>query len=329
MFVAEKTGIIKTYTSLADTTPTVVADLRAKVHNYGTRGLLSIVAHPSFPAQPYVYVYYTLDAPIGGTPPVYGGATGSFDNCAKATGGLDENCIVGSRISRLTIAGETMSSEQVLVEDYCQQFPAHAAGGLAFGADGNLYATGGDGSTAQFWDYGQAGTPANPCGDPPGGVGATLTPPTSEGGRLRAQDLRTAGDPIGLDGTLIRINPSTGAAASGNPLAAAPTRTPSASWPTASATRRTLAIRPGTNDVWVADRGGGYWEEINRVSSASSVRNFGWPCYEGTNIRQAQRRAGPEHLRGPVRRRQRRHGSRTGHTTTSCRSTRTRTASRT
>ena len=35
------------------------------------------------------------------------------------------------------------------------------------------------------------------------------------------------------------------------------------------------------------------------------MRNFGWPCYEGTNIRQAQRRAGPEHLRGPVRRRQR------------------------
>ena len=69
VFVAEKTGIIKTYTSLADTTPTVVADLRSKVHNYGARGLLSVVAHPSYPAQPYVYVYYTLDAPIGGRDP--------------------------------------------------------------------------------------------------------------------------------------------------------------------------------------------------------------------------------------------------------------------
>src|SRR5687767_14384810 len=64
IFVAEKTGIIKTYSNLADTTPTVVADLRGKVHNYGARGLLSIVAHPTFPVQPYVYVYYTLDAPI-------------------------------------------------------------------------------------------------------------------------------------------------------------------------------------------------------------------------------------------------------------------------
>ena len=43
-----------------------------------------------------------------------------------------------------------------------------------------------------------------------------------------------------------------------------------------------LAIRPGTNDVWVADRGGGYWEEINRVPEPTDpVRNFGWPCYEG------------------------------------------------
>jgi glucose/arabinose dehydrogenase/PKD repeat protein len=286
VFVAEKTGIIKTYTNLADTTPTVVADLRGKVHNYGARGLLSIVAHPSFPAQPYVYVYYTLDAPIGGTPPTYGNATSNFDNCAKATGGLDENCVVGSRISRLTIAGEASTGEQVLVEDYCQQFPAHAAGGLAFGADGNLYATGGDGSTAQYWDYGQAGTPANPCGDPPGGVGANLTPPTSEGGRLRVQDLRTAGDPVGLDGSLIRINPSTGAAASGNPLAA--NTDPNAKRILAYGLRDStnLAIRPGTNDVWLVDRGGGYFEEINRVSSASSVRNFGWPCYEGTNIRQ-------------------------------------------
>ena len=167
VFVAEKSGLIRTFDSIDDTTPTLFADLRTKVHNYGARGLLSIVVDPGFPAKPYVYVYYTLDAPIGVTPPVYGG-TSSFDSCAKATGGLDENCIVGSRISRLTVSGETMSAEQILVEDYCQQYPAHAAGGLAFGADGNLYAGGGDGSTSAFWDYGQTGTPANPCGDPGG-----------------------------------------------------------------------------------------------------------------------------------------------------------------
>ena len=87
-----------------------------------------------------------------------------------------------------------------------------------FGADGYLYFTGGDGSTATFWDYGHTGTPSNPCGDPPGGIGSVMTTPTSEGGRLRVQDLRTPGDPTGLDGTLIRIDPRTGAGVPGNPL---------------------------------------------------------------------------------------------------------------
>ena len=166
----------------------------------------------------------------------------------------------------------------MLVEDYCQQYAAHAGGGLAFGADGNLYASGGDGSTSAFWDYGQTGTPANPCGDP---GGSSPTPPTSEAGRLRAQDLRTTGDPTGLDGSLIRINPATGAAASGNPLAAAPTRTQSASWPTASATRPRSRSGPARatcgwrTAVAVTGRSSTAWR------APSSVRNFGWPCYEG------------------------------------------------
>ena len=74
-----------------------------------------------------------------------------------------------------------------------------------------------------------------------------------------------------------------------------------------------LAIRPGTSEVWVADRGGGYWEEFNRVHARPSraVQNFGWPCYEGGidasgnpyNAHPArERRAEPEHLREPLQR---------------------------
>jgi glucose/arabinose dehydrogenase len=281
VFVAEKSGIVKSFSSLSDTTPTVAADLRTQVHNFSARGLMSLAVDPNFATQPYVYVYYTLDAPIGGTPPVYGtGAT--VDSCAAAPGGLDENCIAGGRISRLRIDGERMSgSEQVLVEDWCQQYPVHTGGGLAFGADGYLYFTGGDGSTATFWDYGQTGNPANPCGDPPGEVGSLLSPPTSEGGRLRAQDLRTAGDPTGLDGALIRIDPRTGAGAPDNPLASSGSANEQriVAYGLRDAVR--LAIRPGTNDVWIGDRGGGYWEEFDRVTDTASVRNFGWPCYEG------------------------------------------------
>ena len=274
VFVAEKTGIIRTYDSVDDATATVFADLRTEVHNYGSRGLLSIVVDPGFPAKPYVYVYYTRDAPIGGTTPTYGG-TSSFDSCPKYTdptyGQLD-NCPASSRISRLTVAGEVMSgSELPLVTDFCQQYSAHGGGGLAFGKDGMLYASASDGSTSQFWDYGQTGSPKNPCNDP---GGSNPTPPTSEAGRLRAQDLETSGDPVGLSGSLIRIDPATGKASDGSTSNAKRI----VAYGLRDATR--LAIRPGTNDVWVAERGGGYFEELHRIDTFSKQLNFGWPCYE-------------------------------------------------
>ena len=51
-----------------------------------------------------------------------------------------------------------------------------------------------------------------------------------------------------------------------------------------------IAVRPGTNDVWVADRGGGYFEELDRVPDPTDpVRNFGWPCYEGAWTRTGTR----------------------------------------
>jgi glucose/arabinose dehydrogenase len=281
VFVAEKSGIVKTYTTLSDTSATVFADLRTQVHNYSNRGLLGLAVDPGFPANPYVYVYYTLDAPIGGVAPVFGTAGQTLDPCP---GSLDEvNCVVSARVSRLRYADEHMDGpEQVLVNDWCQQFAYHAGGGMGFGADGYLYVSSGDGARWGTWDYGQLGSPTNPCGDPPGNVGDPMSPPGAEGGRLRSQDLRTAGDPLGLNGSLIRIDPATGAGAPGNPRAtsADPNERRMLAYGLRNSPR--LAIRPGTNDVWMGDWGGGYWEEINRIPQPSDpIRNFGWPCYEG------------------------------------------------
>src|SRR3954462_6145635 len=72
IFVAEKSGLIKVFDSLADTTPSVFADLRTNVHNFWDRGLLGLALDPSFPTKPYVYVLYTYDAPIGGVAPTWG-----------------------------------------------------------------------------------------------------------------------------------------------------------------------------------------------------------------------------------------------------------------
>ena len=52
VFVAEKSGLIKVFDSLTDTTPTVFADLRTNVHNWWDRGLLGMVLAPNFPTDP-------------------------------------------------------------------------------------------------------------------------------------------------------------------------------------------------------------------------------------------------------------------------------------
>ena len=202
-FVAEKSGVIKVYDGLSDATPTTFSGLTTKVHNFWDRGLLGLALDPAMTGGSgngeYVYVMYAYDHILGSSlsPPRWG------DTCPTPPGATTDGCVVSSRISRFPVVGSSITdAEQVLVEDWCQQFPSHSAGTLTFGPDGALYATGGDGASFNTVDYGQLGgttspvvTGKNPCGDPPNDA---MTPPSAEGGALRSQDLRTtAGGPGG------------------------------------------------------------------------------------------------------------------------------------
>jgi len=259
VFVAEKSGVIKEFESLTDTTPRVYADLRTNVHDYWDRGLLGLALDPSFPTKNVIYALYTHDAPIGATAPVYN------DLCGDPTGA---GCKVSGRLSRVLSDG----SEQVMIEDWCQQYPSHSVGSLAFGPDGNLYMSSGDGASFIWVDYGQGGGSSNRCADP-----------ANEGGALRSQDLRTMSDPATLDGALLRVNPDTGLGSAGNPFASS----------TEANAQRIIAyglrnpfritFRPGTSELWTGDVGWDSWEEINRVTDATdaTAENFGWPCFEG------------------------------------------------
>jgi glucose/arabinose dehydrogenase len=281
VFIAEKSGLILVFDSLTDTVPKVFADLRTDVYDAWDRGLLGLALDPGFPSRPYVYVLYARDALPGGTSPHWN------DSCPTPPGGTEDGCVVTGRLARLTASGDTTTgSPKVLVDGWCQQFPSHSIGDLHFGADGALYASGGEGANWLYTDYGQAGSPLNPCGDPPAGVGGTQTPPTAQGGALRSQDTLTTndptGDPTGFDGTVIRVNPDTGAAMPDNPLASSPD--PNARKVVAYGLRNPFrfAVRPGTNELWIGDVGWNSWEEIDRVPDPrAAVTDFGWPCYEG------------------------------------------------
>ncbi|HEY8548195.1 MAG TPA: PQQ-dependent sugar dehydrogenase [Acidimicrobiales bacterium] len=288
VFVAEKRGVVLRYDGVGDDAPTVLADLRTNTHNFWDRGLLDVQVAPDFLDDPAVYVLYTYDAPPGGTAPRWGSPGVDDDGCPTPPGPNDDGCVVTARLSRLPLADDHRTwtgEEQVLLHDWCQQYPSHSIGTMAFAPDGALYVGGGDGASFTFDDYGQRGTPRNPCGDPPGGVGAVLQPPSAQGGSLRSQDLRTGGDPVTLDGTIVRVDPDTGAALPDNPLASHPD--PNARRIVAYGLRNPFrfALVPGTDDLWIGDVGSGIWEEINFSRGDDPVvDNFGWPCYEG-NIR--------------------------------------------
>ena len=272
IFVAEKGGRIHVFDDFGDPTPALYADLSREVHDFWDRGLLGMELDPGFAAgRPYVYVLYAYDKdPNSPAFPRWG------DECPSPPGAMEDGCVVTGRLSRLS--GDF---EQVLIEDWCQQYSSHSLGSLAFGADGALYASAGEGANYNIADWGQDGIPRNPCGDPPAVVGGAQTPPTAEGGALRAQDVLTPGDPTGLGGTVLRVDPDTGSPLPDNPGTGDPNARRIVAYGLRNPFR--IATRPGTNEVWVGEVGWHDWEEIDRVPNpAAAVRNFGWPCYEGT-----------------------------------------------
>jgi len=279
IYVAEQNGRVKSLDSPSDTTPQLVADLTRDVMGWRDLGLLNLKLDPEFPTRPFVYLAYTHDAPIGGQAPTGTDSADGADGCLGEPG-LGE-CQASGRIAQialdpgsgLAVGGPLNPDQNVLVEDWCQQFDTHSIGDLEFDFEGALLAGGGDGASWEVADNGQF---ANACGDPP-----------LAGGSLRSQDSRTPADPTGYSGTIIRIDPDSGEAMPDNPLIAG----------SDVRARRIVAyglrnpyrfeLRPGTGELYVGDVGWYNWEELNRVSlppaASAGVPNFGWPCYEGPN----------------------------------------------
>ncbi len=300
VFVADKQGLVYVFDNLEDTTPTVFADLRKQAYDNGDRGILGLELDPNFEQNHHVYVLYTFNHVLGESEPYPRWFDSEHpeqvagDPCPKPENADVDACPVSGRLVRLTaegggdhaekVAGEEVVAEDVLVEDWCQQFSSHSIGDLQFGPEGALFASGGDGANFNDTDYGQFGWPAkNQCGDPPGKVGEELTPPTAEGGSLRSQNTEN------LDGSVIRIDPETGEGLPGNPFygkeagASARARENEARI-IAYGFRNPFrfAIDPVSDEVYVGNVGWNSYEEIDRFSTEPNpAYNSGWPCFEG------------------------------------------------
>jgi glucose/arabinose dehydrogenase len=292
IFVGEKRGIVKVWDSVSDPSVTQAFDLQTAVHNFWDRGLLGLAVDPGFgtAGRNFVYVLYTHEHNPLGNPAGWG------DSCPTPPGPNTDGCTVTGNLSRIPVdpaTGVATGPEQPLIADeWCQQFPSHSIGHLAFGPDGMLYVSGGDGASFTNTDWGQFGggagspTPANPCGDPPSPVGTPLSPPGAEGGALRSQSpRRVAGHPRLLNGAVLRVDPATGNGVPGNPMFNPQDPSANASRIIGYGLRNPFrfTFRPGTSELWVGDVGWGTWEEVNRMTSPTPANpvNFGWPCWEG------------------------------------------------
>ncbi len=281
-FVAEKSGRILVYADLADTTPSLFADLSSAVYAAGDRGLLGLELDPDFPQRPYVYALYTYDHQLGDPDP----EPRWNDTCPTPPGFETNGCVASGRLVKLTASDDHASAQQVLIEGWCQQFPSHSIGALHFDSSGALYVSAGDGASYNGADYGQFGYPQkNPCGDPPTGVGGNQTPPSAEGGALRSQDLHTPaspGDPTGLNGALLRIDPDTGEGLPGNPRAFSLDQNERRIVAYGFRNPFRFALHPESDEVYVGNVGAEQYEEIDRFNPTSGqLYNSGWPCIEG------------------------------------------------
>ena len=229
VFVAEKRGAIRVFPRLGARTSTLWADLGERTFTLGDRGLFGLALGPRDGA---VYVLYTFDGPVDANQPL------GRRRCPKL---FEGGCVVSGRLSRVERGGR----ETVLVAGWCQEFPSHGVGDLVFGADGLLYASGGEGASYERVD---TGTAADGCGNPAG-----------EGGALRAQARGTSGAVIGVD--VARGSSRVVAHGLRNPFR--------------------VASRPRSSELWIGDVGSTRADELDVADTAAGMRNFGWPCYEG------------------------------------------------
>lgn len=219
LFVTEKHGTVRSYHPSTGLAAAPVLDIRDRVNNSGNeRGLLGIVASPRFATDRALYAAYT----------------------ALPSGAVT--------LSRFTLGGTTVREEVLLSQEHAT-YTNHNGGGLAFGADGYLY-----------WSIGDGGGAGDPFDS--GQNLATLL------GKILRLDVNNR---CGGRGYCVPAdNPFVGNAKARPEIWTYGVRNP---W------RFSFDSEDGS--LWIADVGQGAYEEVDHLSRTQRGANLGWSCREG------------------------------------------------
>src|SRR6185436_1803054 len=220
------------------------------------RGLLGVAVDPAFASTHFIYLYYTYK---------------KFGSCPYDTTGVPVN-----RVSKFILPNSNVSdpnSETVLIDNVPNEDGIHNAGDLAFGKDGNLYISIGDGGCDYAFNSG--------CG--------------SQNDAARDQHI--------LLGKILRITPAGGIPAS-NPFQGAGTARcaltgmtdpgkrcqETFAWGLRNPFRMAFDPNVAGTKFFINDVGQSTWEEIDLGQAGA---DYGWNVREGPCARGSRTDCGP------------------------------------
>lgn len=249
LFIVDQAGTIRILTRHGVLLPTPFLDVRTRMvplrANFDERGLLGLAFHPHYRKNGRFFVYYSA--------PRQPGAPANYDHTAR---------IAEYRVSAdPNVADPT--SERIILEEHKPQFN-HNGGTLAFGKDGFLYISIGDGGGANDVGTGHVG---DWYADNGGGNGQD-TEANLLGNILRIDIDR--GTPYGIPRN--------------NPFVHGPGRDEIYAYGLRNPYRMSFDMKHG-HRLLAGDAGQGLWEEVSIIERGG---NYGWNVREGTHCFDAE-----------------------------------------
>jgi len=248
LLLSMKRGHIHVMTNPDESTETQqILDLEHQLCTNGERGMQSIVPHPNFVENHWLYLYYTAYSPDCLEDPIFGPR---------------------NRLSRFKMDPQTFrimnETEQILMEGAPTHKFFHNGGAIKFGNDGKIYVTTGDGG-----------------GD---GKGTSQDLTNLHGAILRLNDDGSVPEdnPFTYQGGYNGV--PCGQTEGVLPTDAAKDAVCSEIFSYGFRNPFRIAMDPAETEktrFYVNDVGGSVWEEISEAGTDFVGRNYGWPQYEG------------------------------------------------
>ncbi len=280
-YLWDKKGSVFTLDTLDQLSDSPLINIREEVAAWWDHGLAGLALDPKFLENGFIYLLYVVDRhhllyfgtdQYNPTTTITGEAT--IGRITRYTADAATNFTTIIPDSRKILLGETFSTGIPIL------FNSHGLGALAFGNDGTLLASIGDGASSTSTDAGNNN--------------GTFFQQALVDGIIRAEEN------VGVfksqlinsyNGKIIRIDPETGLGISSNPFydEENPDSPQSKVWTLGLRNPFRMIVQPnsGSHDpnqgkpgiLFSGDVGSNKWEELNRIHEAGM--NMGWPLFEG------------------------------------------------